>query len=174
MGIFLFIILVISIPGNYSKLSNLLKDRIESWKVSASFHAENPWFGVGPGGFDDFVKANPEAFPETFTASTPHSESMYLRKLVCGGVFSFVTFLYLILVASKRFGGVSRLMKERWKRFYYASCTGLGAIMLAGFFHTYLSTPVNAVLIWTLAGVILKLKDSSWSHSMLIPSQDID
>jgi O-antigen ligase len=156
----LTVILFISVPGNVAKIKGKLEGRIAIWTVSSKIYKASPLLGVGSGQYTRvFKKDYLDDFKGPTSGSSCHPHSIYLSMLVGGGALTFLAFLFFIYKFIKLYiRPPDSLENTKWRLIYTLLWASLFAIAVAGFFQTYLTDAENSVLIWTIAGMIVKLK----------------
>ncbi|MFH1415765.1 MAG: O-antigen ligase family protein [Elusimicrobiota bacterium] len=154
-----FIILLFIIPGTRNIVTTKLADRIEIWKAALSMYAEHPLLGVGSGEFTSIFETK---YSKNFTGSTlgarSHPHSIYLSMLTGGGLFTFLAFLFLAARFVKLYLHPLPSYSAASLKLHICCWLALGAVFAAGIFQTYLSDAENSVLIWTLAGLIIRIR----------------
>ena len=80
-----------------------------------------------------------------------------------GGIFVFLAFLYMLYRFFKMYGSPPR--SEKWRTLHSACLFALISVLFAGVFQTYLTDAENSVLIWTLAGLLIRIKQIEYDNS---------
>lgn len=153
----LFIVLLIAVPGNRSKIQDKFSDRVNIWKTALKMYRLHPIAGVGPGQYKRvFDSEYAEKFPGSTRGARCHPHSIYLDILTEGGIFTFLAFIFLLWRFLKLYASPPAVGK--WKDLHKACLLALIAVLSAGIFQTYLTDAENSVLIWTLAGLVVRIK----------------
>jgi hypothetical protein len=134
-----------------------ISNKIKDVKISLKVFTERPLLGIGAGQYNKVSNGNP---------SSP--QSIYMNMLVEGGILTFLAFIYFIYTLCKLYLKRLPSLKERWRELHISAWLALLAILSAGFFNNFLTYAENSVLIWTLAGIIIKIKQSRWTHRLII------
>jgi hypothetical protein len=102
--------------------------------------------------------------------------SVYSNILIEGGLLAFGGFLFLIIKFFIKYFNLPSESKGKWKRMHTGCLLGVAGILIAGLCRNYLTDAQNAVLFWTLMGLVVKIKLSKWSLPMYIYSdyEDIE
>jgi len=151
----IFALLLVLVPGSRRKLQYKLADRILIWKTSLKIYSMRPLTGVGPGKYTSFFEKKYGDNEEFSTGAKCHPHSIYLDMLTEGGALTFFAFLFLMGSFVKIYGPTP---KGQWAQLYTSGKLALLAVFFAGIFQTYLTDAENSVLIWTVAGLMVKMK----------------
>lgn len=92
-------------------------DRIDFWRTARSLWADNPVFGIGPGGFGEaYAEARVPAkrfLPDTTFKPPPHAHNLGLNLLAEQGVVGFLSFVVVFGLAIRDSVRLQRA-KARW------------------------------------------------------------
>ncbi|MGM0441616.1 MAG: O-antigen ligase family protein [Elusimicrobiota bacterium] len=149
--------------------------RLERGKTALRMFSLNPLTGTGSSQYKTvFDREYRDAFPRAEDAPIQRPSSIYFNILIDGGLLVFLAFLYLIIKFIRLYLKPDSSYKRRWKNLHYACWLALLAVFTGGIFRDYLTAAQNSVLIWTLAGIIIKLKKSKWSRRMSLPESNLE
>jgi hypothetical protein len=140
----------------------LNKEKINSWKTSVDIFQSRPVRGFGAGGKN--------LTPILKEKNISHCSSIYIDILMQGGVLTFCAFMFLIFRFFVLYLNLPPQAKGKWKRIHVGCLLGVAGILFSGLFRNYLTDAQNAVLFWTLTGLIVKIKLSKWNQPVLIYS----
>jgi len=148
------LLLIVSAPeGSY---------RVDNFRDSLRVFAERPVLGVS-GSYSEFVRGN--LADKGVSGVSPHS--YYLNLLSKGGALTFLAFLLLVFVFIRNYAGLPVTVKERYRRLHFSCIMALTAVIAASIFRSFFTDAENAVLIWTLAGIAVKIKLSKWPNRLV-------
>ncbi|MFH1414867.1 MAG: O-antigen ligase family protein [Elusimicrobiota bacterium] len=158
IGIFvLFVTVITAVPGNTDRIAGKWNDRLQIWKTSLEMYALHPVSGIGAG---QYTRVFEEEYMERYSGSTDgarcHPHSIYLDMLVEGGVLTFFAFLFFLWKFYSIYGKTP--VSGKWRKIHTAGILAFTAVLAAGIFQTYLTDAENSVLIWTLIGLIVRIK----------------
>ncbi len=151
-----------------------LNSRLDRAKTALKMFTLQPFTGTGAGRYREVLNQKyPEAFPADSEYPVQRPSSIYLNLLIDGGFLVFLSFMVLIFIFVKLYLKPDPSYKRRWKNLHYACWLALLAVFTGGVFRDYLTAAQNSVLIWTIVGLIIKLKQSSWSRRMSLPESNL-
>ncbi len=161
----LFILLLTIVPGSLNRVEIKLRDRIHIWKTSLKIYSMHPIMGVGPG---QYTRIFDEEYLEKFPGASPagarcHSHSVYLDVLTEGGLLAFLAFIFFLWKFVKLYAIPP--VTGKWIELYKACFYALAAVMVASIFQAYLTDAENSVLIWTLAGLLIRIKKIEYENN---------
>ncbi|MEA3505963.1 MAG: hypothetical protein U9R36_00470 [Elusimicrobiota bacterium] len=155
---------VVYFPGVQEKVKKEISEGINYTKASMAMVIEKPFFSADMEEYSEKTRELNSAL-----ADTDSPKSVYMNILTEGGIFVFIVFLYLIYSFCRHYVKAPPSLKERWRDLRTASWLALIAIFIAGFFYRFLIYAENSVLIWTLAGIIIKINKSKWTSRLVSP-----
>ncbi|MFW6129718.1 MAG: O-antigen ligase family protein [Atribacterota bacterium] len=165
---YIFIILIslfLVFPSKTVRLRQAVKQKAAACKQAARVYVNHPVFGTGPGNYREVFKSeNPKEDYKPI-------HSTYADILIEGGLLTFLAFCFFIYRFITLYLRIPYSSKERWRKLHKSSWFALIAVFIMGFFRNYLIDAENAVLVWTIAGIIIKTKKSKWTRR-LISSRD--
>ena len=105
--------------GTLTQEGGEVADRVDFWRTAGSLWADNPIFGVGPGGFDEaYAEARVPGkrfLPDTSFEPPPHAHNLALNLLAEQGVVGFAGFAVVFWLACRDSVRLRR-SPERWIR----------------------------------------------------------
>jgi O-antigen ligase len=117
---------------------------------------ENPFFGVGPGGFQ---VASARVVSDTATLSYKHAHNLYLNWAAEVGLLSVVIILCFVLSlalsARTASEGATARGDPRDRALVIGISAALITVLVQGFFDYVIPNPVVSTALWTLIGSLL-------------------
>ncbi|GEM_PF-2908434 len=87
-------------------------------------------------------------------------------------VIVLAAFLYFVYKFIKLYGGTVYSTREHWQKFLNYSWCALGAVTIFSFFKNSFTNMGNSIFIWTIAGLIVKVRISKWSRRLMMLKEE--
>ncbi len=168
LSIAIVIAAVIYIPGSRKTIEKEFTKRGAAASSYFKILAKRPLLGIGKGQYKNIRNGHLPKLSEKISGGVWAPQSIYTNMLVDGGLLTFLAFIYFIFSLCKLYLKRQPSLKERWRDLHIAAWFALLAIFFAGFFNAFLTYAENSVFIWTLIGIIIKIKQSRWTHRLII------
>ena len=143
-------VLIVSSTGIRHNIKNNLTGQVGLMGTSLKMYGLKTVIGTGAGQSSELHREHTLRHPATA------GRSIYLDIITEGGILTFLAFLFLLWKFLKLYAIPPPVGK--WKSLHKAGVLALIAVMAAGVFGSYLTTPANSVLIWTIAGFVVRIK----------------
>ena len=146
--------------ANFSRSS--FESRIIIWKSSAAILKDHPFWGIGPGNFQNFYLDYQKKFPPYLEWAVPQPHNLLLAFYLQCGLLGLIGFLWLIFLFFKK--GFHQL-----STFNFQLSTILLAAMIYILIHGLIDTPYwkndLAIIFWIVVGLMKTIQDSESKFS---------
>jgi O-antigen ligase len=153
----LFALVIFGIVGVFSsipKIQDLIsannRSSIDSrsmiWQASVLIAQRNPFFGIGPGNFQNTYLNYQKYFPPYLEWAVPHPHNIFLAFYLEAGFFGIAGFIWLILIFLAK--SKKAMQDHRLTASLYISL--MAVILVQGFFDTTYWRNDLAVFFWVL------------------------
>jgi len=136
----LLLVVIIATQLNNPKLKNYFSERssIESrmmiWKSSLKITRDNPFFGIGPGNFQNKYLEYQKYFPLYLEWAVPHPHNLYLAFWLQSGILGFAGFIIFLFFWIKK--TILLLKKQKNSTFLAVSLGIVFYVLIHGMIDT--------------------------------------
>ena len=152
--------------ANFSRSS--FESRIIIWKSSAAILKDHPFWGIGPGNFQNFYLDYQKKFPPYLEWAVPQPHNLFLAFYLQCGLLGLIGFLWLIILFFKK--GFHQL-----STFNFQLSTFLLAVMIYILIHGLVDTPYwkndLAIIFWIVVGLMKAIQDSGSNSDIQLNSK---
>ncbi len=132
-----------------------LVSRLTIYRVAGHIGSDNPWFGIGPGQFQEKYLSYQKYYPPYLEWAVPHPHNVFLAFWLQAGLLGFSGFLFLLIIIRQ-----TLLRSEK-----NANRTTISVMVLTILLHGFLDTVYwkndLSVIFWTLIALILTLPNEN-------------
>jgi putative inorganic carbon (HCO3(-)) transporter len=151
---------------NFSRSS--FESRIIIWKSSAAILKDHPFWGIGPGNFQNFYLDYQKKFPPYLEWAVPQPHNLFLAFYLQCGLLGLIGFFWLIFLFFKKgFRGLWTLDFGLW--------TILLAIMLYILIHGLIDTTYwkndLSIIFWIVVGLMKIIQDSETRPALVFKDE---
>ena len=134
---------------------NYNSGRINLWHTSWLMIKEYPWFGVGPGLFDEYF--NQFKVPGYYDASG-HAHNDYLHMMVQGGVISLIAWMSIwVTFFYSSINFIKHAVSVKDRNIVSGIILSISGIMIAALFQCYFVDLENSILWWMLVAASVQV-----------------